>query len=126
MRLIRFALPASEALGRQKLCLVGFACLRKMALMRAYRAERQAGRYAAALCTWVRVRRAADAVFDGVWLGLLDRSALQLIDETFYASATETIEGQQRSYHETEHIAQGLSDWERAAADRFPSRSESP
>jgi len=77
--------------------------------------------YARTTTARARVRRLADAVFDGCFLGFMDRRALAALDEAFYAAAREPIGDVGRRYEDEAHIRSGLHVWERAALDEaFP------
>lgn len=61
-----------------------------------------------------RVNRLIEAVVDGVWLGVLDRSALDRVDEAYYKHWGE--------YDQDAYNLGGLTEWEAEAIDRhFPS-----
>ena len=62
-----------------------------------------------------------NACFDGLWLGLLDRDALDRLDEHFYSAGRDEMDGRMFSYREQAHNRSGLHDWERVAIERhFP------
>ena len=82
--------------------------------------SRLAGAYLRLTAVRARARALGEAAFDGIWLGLLDRDALAAVDEAFYKSATEPVSGRPAYYHDPAHILQGLHDWERSVAERFP------
>lgn len=68
-----------------------------------------------------RLLLAADACFQGFWLGVLDREALARIDEHYYRGRRETLGGRAFLYTEDEYNLQGLQDWEAAAVnEHFP------
>lgn len=58
-----------------------------------------------ALCRW------AEAVFVGLWIGVLNRSQLHRIDEVYYNS--------DRNYQKEEYNRQGLWPWEQEMIDQF-------
>jgi hypothetical protein len=62
------------------------------------------------------VRRFAQALFDGFFLGLMDRDALTFVDRSFYASTRELVEGDFHGYADEVHIRSGLHTWEQTAA----------
>ena len=96
--------------------------------------ERMLRAYARASNRRRRVFNAFNACFDGVWLGLLDREALDRLDEHFSGVGHDEMDGRVFSYRDEAHNRSGLHDWERAAIERhFPSgghvlvkRSQSP
>ena len=57
------------------------------------------------------VIRAARGAFDGIWLGLLDKRQIALIDEAYFQS--------QRMYVAEGYNRQGLWQWERHAIDTY-------
>ena len=65
----------------------------------------------------------ANALFDGFWLGMLDRDSLAQFDELHYDTRRERVGGGAAySYDDDRWNLRGLSDWERAAIeDHFPS-----
>ena len=70
-----------------------------------------------------RALNGLNACFDGFWLGLLDRDALDQLDEHFYSVAHDEHGGRVFSYREDAHNRSGLHDWEHAAIERhFPAR----
>jgi hypothetical protein len=81
-------------------------------LLRAYRAA----------TTWRRrLWNVANGCFDGVWLGLLDRAALDRLDEHFYAQGHDVEDGRTFTYRDEQHNLAGLRDWEEAAIEaHFP------
>ena len=84
--------------------------------------ERMLRAYARASDRRRRALNVLNACFDGVWLGLLDRNALDRLDEHFYSSGHDEMDGRVFSYREEAHNRSGLHDWERAAIERhFPS-----
>jgi hypothetical protein len=69
----------------------------------------------------LRVRRLAQALFDGFFLGLMDREALTFVDRSFYGSTRELVDGDFHGYADEAHIRSGLRAWEHAAATaHFP------
>ena len=68
-----------------------------------------------------RAKDAIDVVFQGVWLGLLDRDALARVDEQYYDNRRERTPGGAVSYFDAAWNTHGLADWEAAAIDaHFP------
>src|SRR5690349_14128433 len=66
-------------------------------------------------------RRVTDGLWDGLFLGLMDRETLAALDRAFYARATETIDGRLQRYDEEGHIRSGLAEWEeRVMRAAFP------
>ena len=65
-----------------------------------------------------RCVKGANAVFDGVWLGLLGPAALAQVDERFYRSHGSGAEADAMFAGE-DHNASGLWDWEAQAVERF-------
>jgi hypothetical protein len=64
---------------------------------------------------------AVNACFDGFWLGLLDRAALDRLDEVFYGEGHDVEGGRTFTYRDEQHNLTGLRDWEQAAIDaHFP------
>lgn len=60
-------------------------------------------------------------MFDGCFLGLMDRDDLVVVDRGFYAVAREPVDGRPHRYTDAEHIKSGLAEWEQAALDaHFP------
>lgn len=62
-----------------------------------------------------RALRGAQAVFDGAWLGWLDRGQQAAIDRRFY----QTHGGAEPLFANRRHNAGGLAEWEVAVADEF-------
>lgn len=58
-----------------------------------------------------QIAKANAAIHQGLWLGLLDRAALQQVTAAAYASSP--------TYADTRHNLSGLEDWERRAVDRY-------
>jgi hypothetical protein len=56
-------------------------------------------------------KRTLDALFTGIWLGLLDRESLHAIDRRYY--------DRQTKYHRPEYNLQGLWPWELAVLERY-------
>ena len=84
--------------------------------------ERMLRAYARASDRRRRALNVFNACFDGVWLGLLDREALDRLDEHFYGVGHDEMDGRVFSYRDEAHNRSGLHDWERAAIERhFPS-----
>lgn len=68
-----------------------------------------------------RALSAANAAFDGFWLGVLDGEDLSRLDETYYDTATLEVEGEARGYVDEAWVLHGLEPWEAAAIDsHFP------
>jgi len=65
-----------------------------------------------------RALNALNACFDGFWLGLLDREALERLDEHFYSDGHDELAGRVFSYRDDEHNRSGLHPWEQAALER--------
>ncbi len=65
----------------------------------------------------------ANALFDGFWLGMLDRDSLAQFDELHYDTRRERVgSGAAYRYDDDRWNLRGLSDWERAAIEQhFPS-----
>ena len=62
-----------------------------------------------------------NACFDGLWLGLLDRAALERLDEDFYSHGADEHDGRRFTYREERHNQAGLHEWERVAVEEhFP------
>lgn len=71
-----------------------------------------------------RGRRLAEAVVDGVFLGLMTRDDLGALDRSFYARATEAVDGRAHRYDEAGHIGSGLAPWEAEVVEAaFPAGS---
>lgn len=66
-----------------------------------------------------RMRRVSTALFDGFFLGLMDRDDLIVVDRAFYAHAREPVGGVGHRYTDAEHIQSGLAAWEAAAVDAY-------
>ena len=64
-----------------------------------------------------RLWTAANGCFDGLWLGLLDRRALAVLDEGFYSNGHDVLDGRSFAYADDEHNLSGLQAWEAAAVD---------
>jgi hypothetical protein len=75
------------------------------------RTARLARAYLATNRRFEQGKRGVEALFRGVWLGLLDRDALAAVDAAYYSAHRE---GAHR-YTEREHIRSGLADWEAEA-----------
>lgn len=82
-----------------------------MSADRLLRAHRRTNRWRDKL--WI----ALSATFDGIWLGLLDRSRLAKLDEAFYTDGQDVLDGRSFTYADAEHNLAGLYDWEVAAID---------
>lgn len=67
--------------------------------------------YLAALKIYELCTRGARGLFDGFWLGLLDREACYAVDIAYYRDA--------RQYHDADYNRGGLWDWETAMVDRY-------
>lgn len=64
------------------------------------------------------------AVFDGFWLGVLDRRHLDALDDAFYRGTRETHTGNTIGYADAEYTQRGLEPWEQAyVAAHVPSES---
>jgi hypothetical protein len=82
---------------------------------------RSARLYLGALNARAAGRRVAEAVFDGLWLGVMDRGALAEIDAAFYDRATEEANGARHRYADEPHIRAGLHQWEaEIVGEAFP------
>lgn len=79
------------------------------------RADRVVRRYLRARRRRDRVVRGLAAVFDGLWLGVLDRERLHRLDERFYDERVERVDGRAHRYDDDAYNARGLFDWEDAA-----------
>jgi hypothetical protein len=66
-----------------------------------------------------RLFRALNACFDGFWLGLLSREHLHLLDETFYDTRRENVDGTLYTYFDEEYNSRGLSEWEDAVVRAY-------
>jgi hypothetical protein len=79
--------------------------------------------YTAALRRKGRLFAIANALFDGFWLGMLDRESLARLDELHYDTRREQAGGGAAyRYDEDQWNVRGLFDWERAAIEEhFPS-----
>jgi 2-polyprenyl-3-methyl-5-hydroxy-6-metoxy-1,4-benzoquinol methylase len=66
--------------------------------------------FLAANAVWKRALALSQAVFDGVWLGVLQRDDLHTIDQRFYDRST---------YQGDAHNLRGLLPWEIAALESF-------
>jgi hypothetical protein len=64
---------------------------------------------------FARLQTTLDAVFSGLFLGFMDAGALAAVDERFYSTAREPLDGGAKLYTDPAHIRQGLMDWERDA-----------
>jgi hypothetical protein len=85
------------------------------------RAETILRAYARASDRRRRALNVLNACFDGFWLGLLDRDALDRLDERFYGAGHDELDGRAFSYRDEAHNRSGLHDWELAAIERhFP------
>lgn len=85
------------------------------------RADRLVRRYLWSRRQRDRLARGLGAAFDGLWLGLLDRDRLHLLDERFYDERRERVDGGLHSYDDDAYNARGLFDWEDAALrSHFP------
>ena len=61
------------------------------------------------------------ATFQGVWLGLFDRSTLARVDEGYFKGAREMVDGTPFTYVDEQYNLGGLFDWEQEAVrDHFP------
>lgn len=67
--------------------------------------------YGAASGGWGRAAALMQAMYEGVWLGLLRRSDLYAVDERFYDGNA--------SYHDDAHNLRGLFPWEATALESF-------
>jgi hypothetical protein len=75
--------------------------------------------YTAARPRFARAQRALDGLFTGAFLGLMDARALGAIDEHFYATHRERLEGGALLYTDPAHIRRGLVEWERDVLTRY-------
>jgi ABC-type multidrug transport system ATPase subunit len=83
--------------------------------------DRMVQAYRSASAHWRQATTLATACFDGLWLGLMDRSKLAHLDEDFYANGTDVHDGTRFSYTDEVHNLAGLQPWELAAIRRhFP------
>jgi hypothetical protein len=57
--------------------------------------------------------------FDGLWLGLLDRPALDRLDELFYTHGRDVVAGRSFTYAAEEYNLRGLWEWEKAAIEAY-------
>ena len=55
------------------------------------------------------------ATFQGVWLGVFDRSMLARVDESYFKRARETVDGQPFTYVDEKYNLGGLFEWEQEA-----------
>jgi hypothetical protein len=75
---------------------------------------------------WADTRRrqlltVVNGCFGGVWLGLLDRPALERLDELFYSHGRDVLDGRAFTYAADEHNLSGLRGWEETAIEsHFP------
>ena len=84
-------------------------------------ADRTLRAYARANDRRRRALNALNACFDGFWLGMLDRDALDRLDEHFYSAGHDETDGRVFSYRDADHNRSGLHEWEQAALERhFP------
>jgi len=60
---------------------------------------------------WSQAAALLQAVYEGVWLGLLRRADLHAVDEAFY--------GRNAAYHQDAHNLRGLFPWEATALEAF-------
>jgi hypothetical protein len=61
------------------------------------------------------------ATFQGVWLGVFDRSMLARVDEGYFKSARQTVDGQPFTYVDEQYNLGGLFAWEQEAVrEHFP------
>ena len=74
--------------------------------------------YRAALYRKTRMRRRVDALFDGIWLGLLSRDDWSRFDELHYDEKREVVGDDGYRYDQDEWNLSGLHDWEAAAIER--------
>src|SRR4051812_12300605 len=78
--------------------------------------------YESALRRRGQVFRTLSVAFDAVWLGLLDRDTLALIDEGFFQRFKEDLDGRKVGFADDAWNASGLTGWEAAVVDaHFPS-----
>jgi SAM-dependent methyltransferase len=73
--------------------------------------------YRAALRRHRQFQEITGAALVGLFLGLLDADDRVLLDEEYYDSATEPVEGAQRRYDDERLVDRGLFDWERRAVE---------
>lgn len=64
-----------------------------------------------------RLFRALNACFDGFWLGLLSREDLHALDETFYETRRESVDGRLYTYLDEDYNSRGLAEWEEAVVE---------
>lgn len=83
------------------------------------RRQRLARLYRRSLHRQEQVVRLVSAVHQGVWLGLLDREALSLIDEMHYNEVAEPVGGRPAKYTEDDWNLRGLFDWEAELVDTY-------
>lgn len=77
--------------------------------------------YQRAMNRLAHVQFGLQSVFNGYWLGRLDRSDLDRVDDGFFARATEEVAGGNATYGSDKYITSGLADWERdAVQEHFP------
>ena len=77
--------------------------------------------YARAIERRARVASAVSASFDGFWLGVMDRDALALLDQSYYESRREFVGDQSYAYDDDVYNLLGLYEWEAAVVDEhFP------
>jgi hypothetical protein len=80
--------------------------------------------YRSALYWRTRLLGSVNAVFDGLWLGLLSREDWARFDESFYDTRREPVGNKQFRYDEEEWNLTGLQPWEATAIeDHFPTGS---
>jgi hypothetical protein len=83
--------------------------------------DRRIRAYRAATIRRRQLLKLANACFDGFWLGLLDRAALDRLDELFYSRGQDVENGRAFTYLDEQHNLAGLRDWEAAAIEaHFP------
>src|SRR5690242_14925828 len=85
----------------------------------------QARLYLSSSQAWSRVLKLCECFRLGFWLGILDRSSLQAIDEAYYDNLIATsLRGSGIDYTGSEHNLRGLFPWEETAVKtHFPAAS---
>lgn len=72
---------------------------------------------------FARGLQAIDSIFEGFWLGVLDRDGLADVDRSFYDSKRESVGEDRLLYTDDAYNDQGLFGWEAAIVDEyFPPR----
>jgi hypothetical protein len=73
--------------------------------------------FRAALRARRRGRRLTEALFDGLFLGLMDRETLAALDRAFFSTAQEDVGDATYAYTDEIHVRSGLAAWETAALE---------